>query len=98
MDGMSTQACGLVRPAAEDPMPLNGIDHVEFCVGNAKQAAFYFCQAFGFREVAYAGLETGVRDRTSHVAAPGPHHARAHGRAGVGLPDRRAPPHATATA
>ena len=41
-------------------MPLNGIDHVELFVGNAKQAAFYFCQAFGFREVAYAGLETGI--------------------------------------
>jgi len=64
---MSTQP--VVKPdlAADDLMPLNGIDHVELWVGNAKQAAFYFCQAFGFREVAYAGLETGVRDRTSHV-------------------------------
>ena len=52
-------------------MPLNGIDHVELFVGNAKQAAFYFCQAFGFDEVAYAGLETGVRDRVSHVLRQG---------------------------
>jgi 4-hydroxyphenylpyruvate dioxygenase len=52
-------------------MPLNGIDHVEFFVGNAKQAAFHLCQAFGFREVAYAGLLTGVRDRTSHVVRQG---------------------------
>ena len=52
-------------------MPLNGIDHVELWVGNAKQAAFYFCQAFGFREVAYAGLETGERDHVSHVVRQG---------------------------
>src|SRR4051794_899007 len=69
---MSTQP--VVSPhaaAADDRMPLNGIDHVELYVGNAKQAAFYFCQAFGFREVAYAGLETGVRDRVSHVLRQG---------------------------
>jgi 4-hydroxyphenylpyruvate dioxygenase len=52
-------------------MPLNGIDHVEFYVGNAKQAAFYFCQAFGFHQVGYAGLETGVRDRASYVLRQG---------------------------
>ena len=37
-----------------DFMPLNGVDHVELCVGNAQQAAFYYVHAFGFREVAYA--------------------------------------------
>jgi 4-hydroxyphenylpyruvate dioxygenase len=68
---MSTQPVVSPHAAAEDLMPLNGIDHVELWVGNAKQAAFYFCQAFGFREVAYAGLETGVRDRTSHVVRQG---------------------------
>src|SRR3954447_27002110 len=69
---MSTEPAVQPTPhAATDVMPLNGIDHVEFFVGNAKQAAFYFCQAFGFREVAYAGLETGVRDRTSHVLRQG---------------------------
>ena len=52
-------------------MPLNGIDHVELCVGNAKQAAYFYAHAFGFREVAYAGLETGVRDRASHVLQQG---------------------------
>ncbi len=52
-------------------MPLHGIDHVELWVGNAKQAAYYYRHAFGFREVAYAGLETGVRDRTSHVLKQG---------------------------
>jgi 4-hydroxyphenylpyruvate dioxygenase len=59
------------RARAADPMPLNGIDHVELFVGNAAQAAFFFQHAFGFRPVAYAGLETGQRDRTSHVLAQG---------------------------
>jgi 4-hydroxyphenylpyruvate dioxygenase len=52
-------------------MPLHGIDHVEMYVGNAAQAAYYFTNAFGFRRVAYAGLETGLRDRTSHVLEQG---------------------------
>ncbi|MEA2324300.1 MAG: 4-hydroxyphenylpyruvate dioxygenase, partial [Solirubrobacteraceae bacterium] len=39
-----------------DFMPLNGVDHVELYVGNALQAAFFYTRAFGFREVAYAGL------------------------------------------
>jgi 4-hydroxyphenylpyruvate dioxygenase len=52
-------------------MPLNGIDHVEMWVGNAKQAAFFYTRAFGFRLVAYAGLETGVRDRTAYVLQQG---------------------------
>jgi 4-hydroxyphenylpyruvate dioxygenase len=52
-------------------MPLNGIDHVELYVGNAKQAAFYFAHAFGFAVTAYQGLETGVRDRTSYVLQQG---------------------------
>src|SRR3954471_716 len=68
---MSTQPVVSPHASAEDLMPLNGIDHVELWVGNAKQAAFYFCQAFGFHEVAYAGLETGVRDRVSHVVRQG---------------------------
>jgi 4-hydroxyphenylpyruvate dioxygenase len=52
-------------------MPLHGIDHVELWVGNAAQAAFYFTRAFGFTEVAYSGLETGVRDRVSRVLRQG---------------------------
>jgi 4-hydroxyphenylpyruvate dioxygenase len=51
----------------EDFMPLDGWDHVELWVGNAKQAAYYYEQAFGFRRTAYAGPETGVRDRASYV-------------------------------
>ncbi len=54
-----------------DFMPLHGIDHVELWVGNAAQASYYFRQAFGFREVAYSGLETGLRDRASRVLQQG---------------------------
>ncbi|MDX5435890.1 MAG: 4-hydroxyphenylpyruvate dioxygenase [Pontibacter sp.] len=52
---------------ATDILPLNGTDHIEFYVGNAKQAAHYYQTAFGFKLVAYAGPETGVRDRASYV-------------------------------
>jgi 4-hydroxyphenylpyruvate dioxygenase len=58
-------------PEGGDFMPLNGIDHVELYVGNAAQAAYFYGRAFGFRPVAYAGLETGLRDRTSHVLEQG---------------------------
>jgi 4-hydroxyphenylpyruvate dioxygenase len=52
---------------AKDFLPLKGIDYVEFWVGNARQAAAYFRALWGFTPVAYAGLETGVRDRTSYL-------------------------------
>lgn len=52
---------------AQDFLPINGTDYVELYVGNAKQAAHYYKTAFGFQELAYAGLETGLRDRTSYV-------------------------------
>jgi len=52
-------------------MPVHGIDHVEFYVGNAAQAAYFFTRAYGFTETAYAGLETGRRDRVSHVLEQG---------------------------
>ena len=72
-------------------MPLNGVDHVEFFVGNAKQAAFFYSRAFGFKLVAYSGLETGARDRASLRPPAGPDPARVHRRAALGLPHRRAP-------
>src|SRR5205809_2919492 len=50
-----------------DFFPIDGWDHLEFHVGNAKQAAFYYEHAFGFTPTAYAGPETGVRDRASYV-------------------------------
>ena len=52
-------------------MPLTGWDHVEFWVGNAKQAAYFYERAFGFTRTAYAGPETGVRDRASYVLEQG---------------------------
>lgn len=52
---------------AQDFLPLNGTDYIEFYVGNAKQAAYFYRTAFGFQLVAYAGPETGVRDRASYV-------------------------------
>jgi 4-hydroxyphenylpyruvate dioxygenase len=51
----------------QDFLPLNGTDYVEFYVGNAKQAAIYYKTAFGFQSVAYAGPETGVKDRVSYL-------------------------------
>ena len=51
----------------QDTFPIKGTDHIEFYVGNAKQAAHYYQSAFGFELVAYAGPETGQRDRASYV-------------------------------
>jgi 4-hydroxyphenylpyruvate dioxygenase len=53
--------------AAPDFMPIRSWDHIELWVGNAKQAAYYYEHALGFTPIAYAGPETGVRDRASHV-------------------------------
>jgi 4-hydroxyphenylpyruvate dioxygenase len=66
-------APGTVTPPVHenDRMPVHGIDHVEFYVGNAAQAAYYFVHAFGFTETAYRGLETGHRERKSHVLEQG---------------------------
>ncbi|MEX2211728.1 MAG: 4-hydroxyphenylpyruvate dioxygenase [Gaiellaceae bacterium] len=55
----------------EDSMPIQGWDHLELWVGNAKQAAFFYEHGFGFTPVAYAGPETGVRDRASYVLEQG---------------------------
>lgn len=62
----------VMQPSAKeapvkDFLPLQGTDHVEFYVGNAKQAAHYYKTAFGFQSIAYAGPETGVMDRASYV-------------------------------
>ncbi len=55
------------NPEAEDFLPLLGTDHVELYVGNAKQAAHYYISAWGFQPLAYAGLETGLKDKVSYV-------------------------------
>lgn len=52
---------------AEDFLPLLGTDYVELYVGNAKQSALFYKTAFGFQSEAYAGLETGMKDRVSYV-------------------------------
>lgn len=54
-----------------DFLPINGTDYIEFYVGNAKQAAYFYKSAFGFQSLAYAGPETGVRDRASYVLRQG---------------------------
>lgn len=56
---------------AQDFLPINGTDYVEFYVGNAKQAAHFYKTAFGFQSLAYAGPETGQRDRASYVLQQG---------------------------
>src|SRR5687768_14900384 len=52
-----------------DVFPINGTDYIEFCVGNAKQAAHFYQTAFGFQLVGYRGPETGVRDRVTYLLA-----------------------------
>ena len=54
-----------------DFLPLKGTDHIEFYVGNARQAAYFYRAAFGMSLVAYAGPETGRRDRASYVLQQG---------------------------
>jgi len=54
-----------------DFLPLKGTDYIEFYVGNAKQAAHFYKTAFGFQSLAYAGPETGVKDRSSYVLVQG---------------------------
>ena len=59
------------KAPAEEVLNLKAIDHLEFYVGNARQAAFFYVHAFGFGVTAYAGLETGIRDRASYVVEQG---------------------------
>jgi 4-hydroxyphenylpyruvate dioxygenase len=56
---------------ADNPLRLKSIHHVELWVGNARQAAYFYREAFGFSQFAYAGLETGSRDRTSYALQQG---------------------------
>src|SRR5580700_11881003 len=67
---MSTLAHPEVQ-TQKDFLPLNGTDYVEFYVGNARQAAYYYRTAFGMKLIAYAGPETGVRDQASYVLEQG---------------------------
>lgn len=56
---------------AEDFLPINGTDYIEIYCGNAKQSSYFYRTAFGFQLVAYAGPETGLRDRASYVLQQG---------------------------
>lgn len=67
----STPELQKIYDAAQDFMPLNGTDFIEFYVSNAKQAAYFYKSAFGFSSCAYAGLETGLKDRESYVVKQG---------------------------
>src|SRR5947208_1522975 len=60
-----------VSAPEQDFLPLNGIDYLEYYVGNARQAAHYYRSAFGFHLSAYRGPETGVRDRASYLIEQG---------------------------
>jgi len=64
---METSTVPKLHHAAKDFMPINGTDYLEFYVSNSKQAAHFYKTAFGFQSLAYAGLETGLKDRESYV-------------------------------
>lgn len=64
---MDTLINELKKDTLNDFLPLNGTDYIELYVGNAKQAAHFYKTAFGFQSLAYAGPETGVKDKASYV-------------------------------
>jgi 4-hydroxyphenylpyruvate dioxygenase len=64
---METTTLPKLHHNAKDFMPINGTDYIELYVGNSKQAAHFYKTAFGFQSMAYAGLETGLKDRESYV-------------------------------
>jgi 4-hydroxyphenylpyruvate dioxygenase len=68
---MTSQKDNLASSKRDDALSLRGFDYIELYVGNAHQAAYYYHKAFGFHPVAYAGLETGERDRVSFVMEQG---------------------------
>ncbi len=79
---------------AADFLPLKGIDHIEFWVGNARQAAAYYRALWGFTPVAFSGLETKVRDRAELRDGPERHPVRLHRAVDARWRDRRARPRA----
>jgi 4-hydroxyphenylpyruvate dioxygenase len=64
---MAEAVVSVSASTSTDFLPMHGTDYIEFYVGNAKQAAYFYKAAFGFQSLAYAGPETGVRDRASYV-------------------------------
>src|SRR5919108_3345775 len=69
--GIASHPSTIRHVSDHDFMPIDGWDHVEIWVGNAKQAAYFYEHAFGFTRTAYAGPETGLRDRASYVLEQG---------------------------
>src|SRR5207248_9423656 len=65
------QVTGVEIAMSKDPLSLRKIDHVRFFVGNARQSAYFYRNAFGFDVLAYAGLETGVRHEAGYVIRQG---------------------------
>jgi 4-hydroxyphenylpyruvate dioxygenase len=63
----TTILSGTIQAQDADFLPLEGTDYVEFYVGNAKQAAHFYMSAFGFQALAYAGPETGVKEKASYA-------------------------------
>lgn len=59
------------KAGAEDFLPLKGIDHLEFYVGNAKQSAYFYQYVMGFKLTGYSGLETGNKDKASYLLEQG---------------------------
>ena len=68
---MASLAPSPAAQSGQDFLPLKGTDYVEFYVGNARQAAYFYRAAFGMQLVAYSGPETGQRDRASYVLEQG---------------------------
>ncbi|WP_270182956.1 4-hydroxyphenylpyruvate dioxygenase [Alkalihalobacillus sp. CinArs1] len=64
---MQEQTLNSSQQDTVDFFPVHDVDYLELYVGNAKQSAHYFCKAFGFKPVAYSGLETGDREKVSYV-------------------------------
>lgn len=68
---MNPSVISAPAPPPVDFLPINGTDYIELYVSNARQAAHYFQSAMGFQPLAFAGLETGIRDRESYVVQQG---------------------------
>lgn len=66
-DFMKQKSMDTLAAHMEDFFPVRDVDHLEFYVGNAKQSSYYLARAFGFKIVAYSGLETGNREKVSYV-------------------------------
>ncbi len=61
---MKQKSMDTLAAQMEDFFPVRDVDHLEFYVGNAKQSSYYLARAFGFKIVAYSGLETGNREKS----------------------------------